>query len=216
MAETIAEEWTATGERARFAEAHEKLRADGSLQFDLPAFVPPKPPAWLRWLGELLENGGPVFKLIFWVVLAVVVLAILYWLFRWIEGGGLAFLKRDRKQEPDSTGETWRPEEAPARALLAEADRLAAAGRFAEAAHLLLFRSIEEIERKRPKLVRPALTSRDIAGAPQIPPAPRSAFGRIVMAVEHSLFGGRPLDAQDWTSCRASYEEFAFAPEWKS
>jgi len=215
VAERTAEDWTATGDPARFAEAHDKLRADGSIQFDLPAFVPPEPPAWLRWLGEILANGGPVFMAIFWIVLALAILAILYWLARWIEGGGLAFLKRDRKQEDDGAGAAWRPEEAPARALLAEADALAAAGRYAEAAHLLLFRSIEEIERKRPKLVRPALTSRDIAGAPQIPAGPRGAFGRIVLAVERSLFGGRALDAKDWTACRASYEEFAFASEWK-
>ena len=215
MADSAEQEWTAAGDPARFAEAHAKLRTDSSIQFDLPEFVPPEPPAWLRWLAELLENGGPVFKAIFWIVLAIVVLSILYWLFRWIEGGGLAFLKRRRNAEAGPASDAWRPEEAPARALLAEADSLAASGRFGEAAHLLLFRSIEEIERKRPKIVRPALTSRDIAGAPQIPAAPRTAFSRIVMAVERSLFGGRTLDAQDWTLCRASYEEFAFAPEWK-
>jgi hypothetical protein len=216
LANSQAQDWTATGEPARFADAHEKMRGDSSIQFDMTDFVRPEPPAWLRWLSELLGNGGPAFKAIFWIVLAAIVLAILYWLFRWIEGGGLGFLKRRRQAESAGTGEAWRPEEAPARALLAEADRLAASGRFAEAAHLLLFRSIEEIERKRPKLVRPALTSRDIADAPQIPQAPRSAFARIVMAVERSLFGGRTLDVQDWTQCRASYEEFAFAPEWKS
>jgi len=143
------------------------------------------------------------------------VLTLLYILFRWVEGGGLAFLKRARKPSlPEE--DTWRPEEAPARALLAEADALAASGRYAEAAHLLLFRSIEDIDRKRPQVVRPALTSRDIAGASQLPATPRKAFLSIVMTVERSLFAGRPLDRDDWTGCRAAYETFAFAPEWKA
>jgi hypothetical protein len=36
------------------------------------------------------------------------------------------------------------------------------------------------------------------------------------MAVEKSLFGRRPLDAEDWRDCRAAYENFAFSAEWKA
>lgn len=205
---------TATGVPARFADAHAKLRADDSIQFDFPAVDIPEVPRWLLWLGRVLSEGGPVFTTIFWAVLAAIGLLILYLLFRWIERGGLSFLKRKRGETGD-VEEAWRPEEAPARALLAEADSLAASGRFSEAVHLLLFRSIEEIDRKRPKFVRPALTSRDIAAAPELPTIPRNAFARIAMAVERSLFGGRALDEGDWRGCRTAYEEFAFAPEWK-
>jgi len=213
LAETGANQVAAAGDPARFDQAHAALRTDTSIQFDLPSFEPPVVPGWLRRLGELLEGSGPLFKIVFWIVVGAVVLALLYAIFRWIERGGLAFLKR-RSDTEAAMAESWRPEEAPARALLAEADALASAGRFDQAVHLLLFRSIEDIEAKRPKLVRPALTSRDIAGADQIPAGPRSAFGRIVMAVERSLFGGRPLDQTDWTGCRVAYEEFAFAAEW--
>ncbi|TFI59245.1 DUF4129 domain-containing protein [Sphingomonas parva] len=213
MANTGGNVVAATGDPARFEQAHAALRADSSIQFDLPGFEPPVVPGWVRWLGQFLEGSGPALKAIFWIVVAAAVLALLYALFRWIERGGLGFLRRDGQAVDDGEG-SWRPEEAPARALLAEADALAAAGRFDEAVHLLLFRSIEEIEAKRPKLVRPALTSRDIAGAERIPAGPRTAFGRIVMAVERSLFGGRALGEGDWRGCRAAYEEFAFAAEW--
>jgi len=111
--------------------------------------------------------------------------------------------------------ESWRPEAAPARALLSEADQLAAKGLFSEAAHLLLFRSIADIDSRRPDLVRPALTSRDIAALDAIPGRPRSAFARIAMLVERSLFAGRPLGEGDWRDCRAAYEEFAFAEGWR-
>lgn len=215
MADAGAIETAATGDPARFERAHAALRADGSIQFEMSDYQPPVVPEWLRWLGRLLEGSGPFFKILFWVVVAAVLLAILYWLFRWIGRGGLSVFKRSRAPQ-QAPAESWRPDEAPARALLAEADALAAGGRFSEAAHLLLFRSIEEIDRKRPKLVRPALTSRDLARADEVPPGPRSAFTRIVMAVERSLFGGRTLTAADWTGCRTAYEEFAFAAEWRS
>ncbi|HEY0012551.1 MAG TPA: hypothetical protein VGB79_06815 [Allosphingosinicella sp.] len=201
-----------SGDPARAAEAHRALVQDSSIQFDLPAYVPPPPPGWLKWLDSLF-SGAPAFKVLFWVLVAVVAVAVVYAVIRWIERGGLAFLMGKNKSEPEAE-EVWTIAEAPARALLAEADRLAGSGHYSEAAHLLLFRSIEEIDRRRPALVRPALTSRDIAGAPQLPEGPRGAFQRIAMAVERSLFGGRRLDERDWLGCRAAYEEFAMAKAW--
>ncbi len=214
MADAVGEEVAATGDPARFAEAHRLLRADASIQFEMKAHEAPPVPGWVRWLNELLDGSGPFFKLLFWVAVAAAILFVLYRLARWIDNGGLQRLRRRRDQEREPEA-VWRPEEKDARALVGEAERLAATGRFSEAAHLLLFRSIEDIERRRPELVRPTLTSRDIAGAPQLPPGSRSAFSRIVMIVEQSLFGGRALAEPDWKLCRASYEEFAFAADWK-
>ena len=175
--------------------------------------MPPQPPAWLEWLTNALRGSGPVFTTIFWIAAALIALALLYFIARWIEAGGPSFLKRGRVEAAEAE-EVWTIEEAPARALLAEADALARTGRFSEAAHLLLFRSIEEIDRRRPALVRPALTSRDIADAPQLPPGPRGAFCEIAMAVERSLFGGRDLSEADWKGCRSAYEDFALTREW--
>ena len=83
-----------------------------------------------------------------------------------------------------------------------------------EAARLVLHRSIADIKAHRPTLVRPALTSRDIAGLTALPGGPRAAFARIAMLVERSLFARRALAADDWRDCRAAYEEFAFAESW--
>ena len=99
--------------------------------------------------------------------------------------------------------------------LLGEADALAAAGRFSEAARLLLFRSIEDIDARRPDLVRPALTSRDIAALPAIPDRPRSAFAADRDDGRAQPVRARPLAADDWRDCRAAYEEFAFAEGWR-
>ncbi len=108
----------------------------------------------------------------------------------------------------------WRPDEAKARALLEDADRLAAQGAYDEAAHLILYRSIDDIEGRRPRLVRPALTSRDIAALEAVPGAARAAFSRITQAVEASFFGGRSLDRDGFAECRRAYEAFAFPEAW--
>lgn len=195
---------------AEFAEVHRELLADDSIQFELPAYQPPEPPAWLEWLARFLAGDHPVLNALLWLLVALVVLTLLYFLARWLAGSSWPWGKKDEGEQ-----EGWRPDEAPARALLAEADALAAQGRFGEAAHLLLFRSIEDIDSRRPDLLRPALTSRDISALSAIPERPRGAFARIAMMVEQSLFARRPLVEGDWRDCRTAYEEFAFAEGWR-
>jgi hypothetical protein len=137
----------------------------------------------------------------------------------------LVFLGRDLLAPP-KLGQTkvlgaldkeaaWRPDRAVARALLEDADRLAAAGQFTEAAHVLLFRSIEDVRSRAPHLIAPSLTSRDIARLTEIPAAPRSAFAKISDVVEHAVFGRRPVDQPGWIACRDAYAQFAFPDGWE-
>src|SRR5690349_12837840 len=190
-----------------FAEAHRQLLADQTIQFDLPQ---PDPPAQMpNWLGGLV----PVLQVLFWAAIIGFVLFILYLLVRRLSGKEWSWGRRRADEEaPD---ESWRPEAREARELLGEADALAAKGLYSEAARLSLYRSIEDIDDKRPDRVRPALTSRDICALDAIPGRPRSAFARIAALVERSLFAARPLAAGDWSDCRAAYEEFAFAEGWR-
>lgn len=196
---------------ARFEAAHAELLADRSMQFEMTTYKPEPPPAWLEALFNLIGASGS--RIFFWIVLAIAIVALLAFIARRAQDSDWSWLRRRKSDEAEA--EAWRPEEAPARALLQEADALAASGRYGEAAHLLLFRSIEDIDRRRPDLVRPALTSRDIADAPALPSGPKSAFGRIVLMVERSLFGGRTLEEHDWKACREAYQEFAFASAWR-
>lgn len=209
----MAEETAVGTDGADFAEAHRDLLADSSIQFHLSEFQPPQVPEWLRWLGQFLVEIFPLLRVMFWVAVAAAALLILYVVARRLAGATWPWQRQ--RPEPGEPAEEWRPEEGPARALLEEADRLADDARYSEAAHLLLFRSIEEIDSRRPKVVRPALTSRDIAGAPTIPPGPRSAFSTIVALVERSLFARRELEERDWRQCRAAYQSFAFAEAWR-
>lgn len=190
------------------------LRTRG-LQFDFPnAPQPDPPPRWLMEFFEALarlkpvEGLAPVVKYLPWLALAVFLLVVA-WLF-YVE----AKAARRRKVAPLPASE-WRMEEAAAVGLLREAQALADAGRFDEAVHRLLNQSIADLVRRRPREVRPALTSRDIAALQIIPDDPRAAFARIAARVEHSLFGGRALALGDFEQARADYEAFALPGGWR-
>jgi hypothetical protein len=191
-----------------FDEAHQALLDDRAIQFTMNQVE--RPPTGEPWRGWDLSG---FFELLAWAAVAIIVAAVIYFIVRYATGLNL---RRREREAGASLEETWRPADAPSRALLAEADALAERGDYAGAAHLLLYRSIEDIEERRPDQVRPALTSRDIARLPALPPSPAQAFGGIVRAVERSLFGRRPLGAEEWRECRAAYERFAFAQEWRA
>jgi hypothetical protein len=193
-----------------FAAAHRQLLGDASIQFDLPRFEPPPPPQQ----APDFSGSVPLLQGFFWIVVAAIVLFLLYLIAQRLSGAEWPW-RRKAAEEGGAADEGWRPEAGEARELLGEADALAADGRFSEAARLLLLRSIADIDSRRPELVRPALTSRDIAALDAIPGRPRSAFARIATLVERSLFAQRPLAHGDWRDCRAAYEDFAFAEGWR-
>ena len=64
--------------------------------------------------------------------------------------------------------------------------------------------------------MRPSLTSRELAAATGIPTLARELFARIAGYVERSLFGGRPVGADDWMQARAAYADFALPGTWKA
>ena len=103
----------------------------------------------------------------------------------------------------------YRPTAARARALLEEADRLAAEGKYNEAARVLRHRSIEDLENAFAMTIGLDLTSREIARLEPLSGEGRNVFMRIARAVEVSLFGGRALNAEDFRSCREAYASFA-------
>jgi len=194
------------------AAAHAKLRARTDIQFELPAAKPTEIPPWLRWLGRALEPLGPHMTWIFWTLVALGGATILWLIVRsLLHKRGQA----DAHAAPESEVALWRPEEKVARALLAEADAMAAEERYEEAARLLLHRGLEDIARNRPRLLRPALTSREIGAMAGLPERVRAAFVALAMPVERSLFGGRSLARSDWEEARAAYGAFALPGSWK-
>ena len=200
----------AAGERLEAA--HQALLREPGLQFEFEALPPPPQlPDWLLAFFRFLGRLQPLFEILFWTAIAILVGLVLYFVVREV-------LRHYRRASPNGAAPDvipdWRPAPARARALLSDADRLAAEGRFAEAVHLLLFRSIEDLDTKRPNAVKPAFTSRDILDLRALPGAAREALSRLVATVEWSFFGGRPVDAGDFSACRRAYEEFAFSDSW--
>lgn len=219
----------------RFADAHRALRDDPSIQFGMDRAVPPAPPqvpGWLRWLMDALKPVGrffewitslmpaaPLAQIILWAVIVLFVLALVWMIVARVRSGEWRVpLKRRRARQVavEQAEEEWAPDFAPARAWLDEADALAARGLYAEAVHHLLFRSVEDIQRRRPRAVRPSLTSRELAAASGIPTIARELFARIAGYVESSLFGGRAVVADDWLRARAAYADFALPGQWKA
>lgn len=172
------------------------------------------PPQWLKWLGDLLGNLSPLFQFMFYAVIAAVVLGFLYFVFG--EAIRVRFGKRGegKVDEGDDILIDLRPDAGMARGLLEEADALARAGKFAEAVHLLLFRSIEDIQTRLEGGVPKSLTAREIGGLQHLPERAKSGLGPIIRIVERSFFGGRPVDSEGWREARASYEDFAFGEGW--
>lgn len=196
------------------AKAHARLLQDGSLQFERLAIKPPETPGWLKWLAKVLEGLEPVLKVAFWIALALLVALILFFIGREIMRIGRPKARAD-KPVVLTEGE-WRPDAQTARDLLADADALAGQGLYAEAAHLLLLRSVQDIEKRKPRALRISLTTREIAALEVLPEAARPAFAAIGRVVERSLFGGAPVGSSDFADCRKAYEDFALPTGWSA
>lgn len=211
------------------------MRTDSSIQFNLPPQpAPPKPPEWLRvflhWLGATLKPVGRALswiasffpdaayaQILLWSVIALGCAALLLAIYNRLRHGSWR-LRLPRLATPAAltSEDEWSPDEMGARSWLEEADALARQGRFAEAAHHLLFRSIEDITTRRPALVRPALTSREIAASQAIPARARDLFTDIARLVERSLFGGSEVGERDWMRARGAYSDFALPGAWQA
>lgn len=196
------------------AESHRQLLADDTIQFDLPAYVQPKPPEWAKPFGDLLSGLAPYMIYLFWgaVIIGAAIIALLVFL----EAKGIAWRLPWRKAAGEAKAEAeWRPDAGAAKVLIAEADALAARGEYDEAVHLLLRRSVADIAGRLPDFLRPSLTARDIAGHGALPAGARGAFAEMARIVEAGLFARRPVGAADWRQARGAYERFAFAGAWR-
>ncbi|MFU7527542.1 hypothetical protein [Qipengyuania sp. ASV99] len=202
-------------------ESWRELRENSDIQFDEIQINPPDPPepgwfdqvliAFFQFLadlfapvGQFIGSSWPVLQ---WVVLGLLAVFVLYLLLRTF--GPLAG-KLGRRENAEAEPE-WQPDRQESIALLEDADRLAAEGRFDEATHLLLQRSVTQIAAARPDWVEPSSTARELAALPALSEAARAAFTAISQRVERSLFALRTLDRSDWDAARSAYASFALA-----
>ncbi|MEZ5696817.1 MAG: hypothetical protein R3E18_10400 [Sphingomonadaceae bacterium] len=209
---------TGSGEQAAddAAAGWEAIRADESIQYT-PIEIPKmqqEPPDWLKSISEFLQSlfeplgkmlgmSWPVLK---WVLISLAIAALLYVLWRLLAP---VLDLGPRKGRAAYEAAAWAPEREEALALLDDADRLAAEGRYDEATHLLLKRSVHQIATAQPDWVEPSSTARELSALPALPDPARQAFRVIAERVERSLFALRNLSADDWQAARAAYADFA-------
>lgn len=198
-----------------FDERHKALLARDDLQFSFEAEspLPPPPPGWLEGLLETIKWIAPALHVLFWVAVAACAAALLWFIVREVISRAPG-KSPGRETRAPTAAPVYRPDEVRSRSLLEVADRLAADGRYDEAVHLLLHRSIEDIEEKLPNTVRRATTAREVTVLAGLPDNARAWLAPLARAVEFSWFGGRPLGADNWATCRQAYAEFALPETW--
>ena len=193
-----------------FDRAFRRLKADRSIQFELPArdAAPERPPRrrW-KWLEALFEFLAPVARLIIYAAGAAVVLALLWFIVTSFTD--VRFRRREKTGKPAPV--LYEPGAARVRTLLEEVDALAHEGRYREAVHLLLLRAVEDIDASRPGEVRRSLTAREISRIPSLTPRTREAFVSIAKINERGWFAGLVTDQAQWEAARAAYAQFGGA-----
>lgn len=193
-----------------------ELRADEDIQFD-EIEVPPEPAHEPSWLEEALTSLGealiPLFSwfpafwpVLKWVLIGIAAIAAIFIIYRLIE----PYLQWPSTSEVmEESPMEWSPNAEQSSALLSDADKLAALGKYDEAAHLLLQRSVTHLSEARPDWVEPSSTARELSAIKGLPIKASQTFEVIAQAVERSLFALSPLNKDDWEVARAAYADFA-------
>lgn len=199
-----------------FDEAFRAMKRNEKLQFELPPA--PEIPT-IEWAERSSVDGSffvailPILQIIFFAGLAVIVAFILFAIAKVIYE--TRFETTPKEVVEIAPPPLYTPDQEQARIVLDEIDALAAEGRYEEAVHELLFRSIQDIDIHRPNTIRRSLTSREIAELKILTPATREAFATIGEVVETSYFGGQKIDRSQFEICRAAYAQFAQKSAWQ-
>lgn len=164
------------------------LLRDAGYQTSLPKAI--VPPDFTLPLGPL----ELLIRILLWTGLAVLVVLAVAWLVR-----RLAAPPRD-VELPDAA--TPLPAEIP----IESAEKLAAAGRWAEAIHALLLETLSALARA--ARIAPSLTSREIVERVRLPAPAREALTGLVLAVEVSRFGGASAREEDYRACLDRFHSF--------
>ncbi|MCA1936774.1 MAG: hypothetical protein LDL37_15115 [Asticcacaulis sp.] len=195
-----------------------KVNENGLLQTRFTNTPPPKEAdigwlkAFLEWLGkvskffgDLLEPIAPILPWLLYLLLFALVILLLSPLVRAFIAGKVERLFQRDGLKADAP---WRPTAETAAALIEEIDALAEKGQYDEAVHLLLKRSVADLNAYRPDLVRKHYSARDIGKHPLLPEDARPAYAEITRWAEKSFFAGIPVGREGFEACRKAYVDF--------
>lgn len=214
-AESAAPDFVSTDEARRLIEA---VNGSGYIQTH---FTQSKPaasqlPQWIKdilhWLGDIITAIGKIMAplgpvlpwLIYFLIFALAMLVLSPFVRMLIRQQ----VERLRLRDVMTPETMWRPTKAEASALLHDIDALAAQGEYDEAVHLLLLRSVADLNAYRPDIVRSHYSARDILSHPLLPADARPAFADITRWVEKSYFAGIKVGREGFEACRQAYVDF--------
>lgn len=157
-----------------------------------------------------LSLGGAILRIITWLAVGIAAVVFLVWVMNrvgWIRRQMRSVPQRDDATVRETPGLT--PPAAPRTPEGATA--LAAAGRYGEAAHVLLLCALDILVERGRAPLRVSATGREVARGLQAPEPAPAAFSVMVTAAERWYFGAREPDADDYQACRHAYDRFAAA-----
>jgi hypothetical protein len=186
VALAVAAKVSAMGDAA--ARAAEIL-GDGSYQQTLPP--PPELPDLVMPSGLL----ATVLRVLAVAGLAILAVLAITWIARRLDRGA-----------QDVAAEDAPPPATLPELPVANAEALAAAGRFADAIHALLLDTLAALSRA--GRLAPSLTSREIVARVPLAPGAREALGGLVDAVEVTWFGGAVPAEVDYRRCLERFHAF--------
>jgi hypothetical protein len=177
----------------------EDIARDPSLQHEPPSPKAP-PPSNVN-----IPIPPEVFLYLLIAVLAVALCIVAYHLYGTYAFGGRLSRKKVDQTLQVATQPIMRPAGDAPLPDLDEIERLARAGAFAEAIHLMLLRALEALRNRLGTSWAKSLTSREIARRSELAPTDRSALRMLVGAVEISKFGGKSANEQIYRACLDQY-----------
>jgi hypothetical protein len=161
-------------------------------------------PADAGWSGG--GAASTVASVLMWTVVAVGAGLLLAYAARELSGAG-GTAPRPEAAAPPTRDDQLAVVEQP----LADADELAREGRFAEAIHTLLLRTLRELAARSRAALPRSLTSREILARVDLGADARLALGDLVTTTERSHFGDDEPGAADYDRCRRQFHVFAAA-----
>jgi len=159
-------------------------------------------PATLPAGGVLSTIASALMYVLIGVGLVLLVLFVV-----WELGG----YKPDESVEEETEGDDDAVDVAVVQKPLGDAEALAGHGRFGEAIHVLLLRTLEKHARRVTVRLPRSLTSREILARVAVPEDARQALADLVTAAEVSHFGDHDPDEADYRTCREQFHRFASA-----
>lgn len=200
-----ADEILSEGDIQRDAPLAERARSqaqdvaqDPTLQHERPTQTVDAPPTL-----PAIPIPANLFLYLLIGTLVVCACLVVYHLYRTYAPGRRAWSKADQVVTVAAAAIAT-PGEAPLPPL-DEIERLARAGAYAEAIHLMLLRALDTLRRRLGTSWAKSLTSREIVRRSELPGTDRQALKVLVGAVEICRFGGQQANEQIYRACLDHY-----------